>query len=177
MCMRAQLSVTLCDPLDYSPPGCSVHRVFQARILEWVAISYPRISFFLRDQTRISCVSCIGRWFLYYWVTWEAQRNKVEAGVSENMGTIYQDPFTSGWESLLQFKIKIGFPCVKILVSASHSLPLVACIYPACLTLPIYNLLSSPGTDLFSNYLNIRGFRGGTVVKNAPACQCWRRQR
>ena len=64
--MHVQLSVTLCDPLDYSPPSCSVHRVFQARILKWVAISYPRISFSLRDQTHISCVSCIGRWFLYH---------------------------------------------------------------------------------------------------------------
>ena len=45
--------------------------------------------------------------------------------VSENIGTIYQDPFTSGGESLLQFKIKIGFPSIKILVSASHSLSLV----------------------------------------------------
>ena len=66
------------DYLDCSPPGSSVHGIFQARILEWVAISYPRISFSPRDQTRISCVSCIGRWFLYHWATWEVQRNKVE---------------------------------------------------------------------------------------------------
>ena len=31
---------TLCDPIDSSPPGSSVHGVFQARILEWVAISF-----------------------------------------------------------------------------------------------------------------------------------------
>ena len=35
----AQSCPTLCDPMDYSPPGYSVHGVFQARILEWVAIS------------------------------------------------------------------------------------------------------------------------------------------
>ena len=34
--------VRLCDPVDYSLPGSSVHRVFQARILEWVAISFSR---------------------------------------------------------------------------------------------------------------------------------------
>ena len=38
-CMRAQLSPTLCDPMDHSPPGSSLHGIFQARILEWVAIS------------------------------------------------------------------------------------------------------------------------------------------
>ena len=36
------LCSTLCDPMDYSPPGFSVHGIFQARILEWVAISYSR---------------------------------------------------------------------------------------------------------------------------------------
>ena len=34
-----QSCLTLGDPMDYSPPGCSIHEVFQARILEWVAIS------------------------------------------------------------------------------------------------------------------------------------------
>ena len=36
----AQSCLTLCDPMDCSPPGSSVHRIFQARILKWVAISY-----------------------------------------------------------------------------------------------------------------------------------------
>ena len=35
----AQSCLTLCDPLDYSPPGSSVHRISQAKILQWVAIS------------------------------------------------------------------------------------------------------------------------------------------
>ena len=38
----AQLGPTLCDPMDCSPPGSSVHEIFQARILEWVAISISR---------------------------------------------------------------------------------------------------------------------------------------
>ena len=38
----AQLCPTLCYPMDYSPPGCSVHGICQARILEWVAISFSR---------------------------------------------------------------------------------------------------------------------------------------
>ena len=57
----AQSCPTLCNPVDCSPPGSSVHGISQARILEWVAISYSRGSSQARDQTRISCVSCIGR--------------------------------------------------------------------------------------------------------------------
>ena len=40
LCSVAQSCLTLCDPLDCSPPGFSVHRLLQARILEWVAISF-----------------------------------------------------------------------------------------------------------------------------------------
>ena len=39
----AQSCPTLCDPVDYSPPGSSVHRILQARILEWVATSLEGI--------------------------------------------------------------------------------------------------------------------------------------
>ena len=38
-CLCAKSSLTLFNPMDCSPPGCSVHEIFQARILEWVAIS------------------------------------------------------------------------------------------------------------------------------------------
>ena len=48
---------TLCDPVDCSPPGFSVHGIPQARILEWVATSFSRGSSPPRDRT---CVSCIG---------------------------------------------------------------------------------------------------------------------
>ena len=61
----AQSSPTLCNPMDYSQPGSSVYGIFQARILEWVAISYSRVSFQPRDQTHISSVSCIDRQILY----------------------------------------------------------------------------------------------------------------
>ena len=60
---------TLCDPMDCSLPGSSVHRIFQARILEWVAIFFSRESFQSRDQIHISS---IGRCILYHWATREA---------------------------------------------------------------------------------------------------------
>ena len=49
--------------MDSSPPGSSVHGILQARILEWVAISFSRESSQPRDQTQ---VSCIGRQILYH---------------------------------------------------------------------------------------------------------------
>ena len=71
-CLVAKLYLTLLWSLDYSLPGSSVHGIFQARILKWVAISFSRGSSQPRDRTCISCVSCIGRWILYHWTTWEA---------------------------------------------------------------------------------------------------------
>ena len=53
--MCAQSCLTLCDPMDCSPSGSSVHGIFQARILEWVAISYSRRSSCPRDQTCATC--------------------------------------------------------------------------------------------------------------------------
>ena len=55
-----------------SPTGFSVHGISQAGILKWVAIYSPRGSFRPRDWTHVSCGSCIGRWILYHWATWEA---------------------------------------------------------------------------------------------------------
>ena len=58
---------TLLQPMDCSPPDSSVHGIFQARTLEWAAISFSRGSSQSRDWI---CVSCIGRWIVYHWATW-----------------------------------------------------------------------------------------------------------
>ena len=47
----AQSCLTLCDPMDCSLPGSSVHGIFQALVLEWIAISFSRVSFWPRDRT------------------------------------------------------------------------------------------------------------------------------
>ena len=60
---------TLCDPIDGSLPGSPILGILQARTLEWVAISSSRGYFWPRDQTLISC---IGKWILYHYATWEA---------------------------------------------------------------------------------------------------------
>ena len=54
------------QPMDYSLPGSSVHGILQARILEWVAISYSRGSSRPRGGTSLSCFSWIGRQIVYH---------------------------------------------------------------------------------------------------------------
>ena len=61
-----QLSPTLCDSMDYSPEGSSVHGILQARILEWVAMPSSRGSSWPRNWICISQSSWIGRWVLYH---------------------------------------------------------------------------------------------------------------
>ena len=60
----AQSCTTLCDPMDCSRPGSSVHVIFQAWILEWVAISFSRGSSWPRDRTQVShtVVRCFTIW-------------------------------------------------------------------------------------------------------------------
>ena len=67
-----QLCFTLCDPRDCSPPGFSVHGILQARILEWIDVSFSRGSSLSRDQTHISCISCISSRILYHRAAGEA---------------------------------------------------------------------------------------------------------
>ena len=61
VCLVAQSCPALCDPMDCSPPGSSVHRIFQARILEWVTISFSRESSQPGDWTQVSSIA--GRLF------------------------------------------------------------------------------------------------------------------
>ena len=73
-CLRAQCCLTLCHPVVCSLLSFSVHGVFQARILEWVAISSSRGSFLPKDWTHLSCVSCIVGRFFIAWAIREAQQ-------------------------------------------------------------------------------------------------------
>ena len=70
ICVHAkslQSCPTLCNRLDYSPPGFSLHVILQARILEQVAMTSSRGSPQPRDRTHISYVPCIFRQVLYQW--------------------------------------------------------------------------------------------------------------
>ena len=68
MCVKSlQSCLTLCNPMDCSLPGPSVHESLQARILEWVAVPSSRESSHPRDLTCVSSICCIGRLVLYHW--------------------------------------------------------------------------------------------------------------
>ena len=67
----AQSGPTLCDPMDCSLPGSSVHGIFQAIVLEWIAISFSRGSFRPRDRTQVSRI--VDRRFTI-WATREVWR-------------------------------------------------------------------------------------------------------
>ena len=62
VCVRsvAQLCLTLCDPMDCSPPGSTVHGISQAKILEWIAISSPWGIFL--TQVSNACLLCLLYW-------------------------------------------------------------------------------------------------------------------
>ena len=69
----AQLCPTLCNPMDCSPPGSSLHGILQARLLEWVAIAFSRGFSRPRDQTQVSRI--VGRYF-NLWATREATKER-----------------------------------------------------------------------------------------------------
>ena len=71
----AQSCPTLCDPVDCSLPGFSIHEILQARRLEWIAISFSRGSSRPRDRTQVSRIG--GRCF-NLWATREAQMRRME---------------------------------------------------------------------------------------------------
>ena len=67
-CLVIQSCSTLCDPMECSLPGSSVHGISQARILEWAAIPFSGGFSWHRDRTRIFSIN---RWILYHWATRE----------------------------------------------------------------------------------------------------------
>ena len=70
--LHAQSFRTLWDPIDCCPPSSSLHGISQARILEWVAISFSRAFSQPRNLTYQSFICCIGRQIVYHCTIWEA---------------------------------------------------------------------------------------------------------
>ena len=98
-CFVAQLCLTLCDPMDGSPPGSSVHGISQERILEWVVISSSRGSSWPRDRIR---VSCIGRWFF----TAEPPGKPHSVIVVQSLSCVrlFETPWTEGCQAPLSME-------------------------------------------------------------------------
>ena len=71
----AQSCLTLCHPVDCSLPGSSIHGIFQARVLEWVAISFSRGSSWPRNWIQVSPI--VGRRFTV-WATREVPQENIK---------------------------------------------------------------------------------------------------
>ena len=79
----AQSCLIICNTMNCSWPGSSVRGISHPTILEWVAISSSRGSSQPREQTRLFCISCIGRLILTTSTTWETPY--LSAGLNINI--------------------------------------------------------------------------------------------
>ena len=66
LCSVMQLCRTLCNFIDCSLSGSSVHGILQARIVEWISMPFSRGSSWPRGQTLFSYIFCIGRWIFFF---------------------------------------------------------------------------------------------------------------
>ena len=113
-----QLCPMLCNPMDYSLPGSSVHGVLQARILGWVAIFSSRGSSWPWARTQI-CISCIGRQNLDCCAICEACSWDIALGYKIKIGRKYSKCSDSCW-AFLSFSLTSVL--LLWLISLSHSL-------------------------------------------------------
>ena len=135
VCSVSQSCPTLCDLVGCSPPGSSVHGIFQARILEWVAISYSKGSSWPKDQTHVSWVSCLaGRFF-----------TTVPPVVVQSLSHVwlFSTPWTRACQASLSFTISqslLKLKSIDLMMLPNH---LILC----------HSLLFLPSIRVFSNEL------------------------
>ena len=129
----AQSCPTLCNPMDCRLPRSSLHGISQARILEWVAISFSRLSSQPRDRSWVSCIS--GRFFTI-WATREALRS------ADNTTVMAESE-----EELKSLSVKWSSNAVQ----CSASLSVVSdSLWPLGLYSPWYSPGQNPGVDSLS---------------------------
>ena len=143
VCVCSQSCPTLCDPMDYSSPGSSVHGVLHARVLEWVAISFCRGSSQFRDQTLISCVPCLGRQVLYHCAIWE------DSGCSKGLSLPWRQEKNEKrwvWKKELLWswgRESISPDMAELSLESELCVPLCVCVYLALLMLGELRTLES----------------------------------
>ena len=129
-------------------PGSSVLEIFQARILKWVAISFSRLSSQPMDRNCISWVSCIGRWILYHWTTWEAL---VKSCVPLLIFSL--DDLSIGLNGVLSLQLILCY-CqipllwllefvlfIKLLLSCMHKYSQLLYLFPGLISWLLYSVL------------------------------------
>ena len=126
---------TLCNPMDCSLPGFSVHGIFQARILEWVDICFFRGSSWSRDRTWVSHIA--GRLFTV-WVTREAHiTNKKPQRLDLNTGfmtfslEIFLPPYNAQtWHCWIAFSPVLERKKVPLIWNHKfHDLDFICCLF------------------------------------------------
>ena len=94
-----------CDPMDYCPPGSSIHGIFRNTGVGCCFL--PQGSSPPRDHDPHSCTSCIGRWILYHCTTWEALIIALLLLFSRQVMSI---SFATPWTVSCQSSLSMGFP-------------------------------------------------------------------
>ena len=143
VCLVVKWCQALSDPVDCSPWGSSVHGIFQAGILEWVAISSSKGSSRPRDRSWFSCISCVGRWLPLSHL--ESQLGAVLVGIIQLLfwkKLMIEDSFQShhihnftlfGWRSAFgvvsggSFCLPHDLVCSTLLYSIHFSSPVTIC--------------------------------------------------
>ena len=141
--------------MNWSPPGPSVHGIFQARILEWVTVSSSRGFFWPRDGTQISyvsCISCIDRQILHCWGTREAHYFIIHFSSVQSLSHVRL--FATPWIAARQASVSITssrsslkLTSIESVMPSSH---LILC-RPLFLLPPI-----PPSIRVFSNESTLR---------------------
>ena len=106
VCSVTKLCLTLCDPMNCGMPGSSVYGISQARILEWVAISYSRASSQPKESNPHLLHLLLGRQILYHWATWKAHK-----GAKSGMKSVMI--FVSSSDHFLTQKLQILHPTLS----------------------------------------------------------------
>ena len=141
----AQLCLTLCNPMDCSPPCSCVHGILHARILKWVAISLSRGSSQPRGQNRVSCIA--GRFFTI-WATREA-RGVLYVSSNRTMGHLWS--------------------CLLLRLHLSVSLGQVLCCLALYSVIP-QTCLASPSPPLPSDYSHPTTWLPDPTPPSNPCC-------
>ena len=135
----AQLCPTLCDLMDCSLSRSSVYGIFQARVLEWIAISFSRGSSWPMDPVCIPCISCIDRRILYHWATRSAKQHDISSIQSLSHLQLFMTPWTAthqaslsiinSWSLLKLMSIELVMPSNHLILC--HPLLLLPSVFPS----------------------------------------------
>ena len=177
-----QSSPILCYPMDCTPPGSSVHGILQARILEWVAISFSTRSSQTRDWTSVFCIG----WQILYHLSHQGSPRETFVMLwaeQEHFCRVFYVLFwKSSWQCWLKIIRKTHFPCARHLLHVyvlrmSYSVLFSSLILSKEPTAAPFTKYTFNGCwwswieTIIKTSIYLWGFPGGTSGKE-HVCQC-----